>query len=173
MLQPPDKVLVLLLCHPALLRGLNRRNLAALGGRLIVVPLKRVAAREEVATAIAEIDFQRVRLHSLAMTLEVFKVFELRVRAEAALDCLDRPTREVGLRSLKEQLIPWLEFAGYLEKLCRFLLLLMHRAIDTVRHFLINTPLDPSRLPMRRFHRPTLLETRSQRGLSTLQLKKT
>ena len=34
-----------------------------------------------------------------------------------------------------------------------------------VRCFLINTPLDPSRLPIRRIHRPTLLETRSQRGM--------
>jgi hypothetical protein len=165
MLQPPDEVLVFLLRHPALLRGLHRRDLAALGGRLVEVPLKGVAAREEVATAIAEMDLQRVRLCGLTMTLEFLKILELRVRAEAALDCLDRPTREVGLRSLEEQPVSRLEFAGYLEKLCRFLLLLLHRAVDTVRRFLINTPLDPSRLPIRRFHHPTLLETRSRRGL--------
>jgi hypothetical protein len=36
--------------------------------------------------------------------------------------------REVGLRSLEEQPIPGLEFAGYLEKLRRFLLLLLRCA---------------------------------------------
>src|SRR6266478_6435647 len=34
-----------------------------------------------------------------------------------------------------------------------------------VRRFLSNTPLYPSRLPMRRSHRPTLLETWSPQGL--------
>ncbi len=58
----------------------------------------------------------------------------------------------------------WLEYAGDLEKLCRFLLLL-YRAADMVRRFLTNTPLYPSRLPMRRFHRSTLLETWSRQGL--------
>jgi hypothetical protein len=137
---------VAFLRRPALLDRLRRRDLAALGGRLIEVPLKRLAAREEVATAIAEMDFQRVRVRGLAVTLELLKVFELRVRAEAALDCLDCPMREVGLRSLEEQPIPGLEFAGYLEKLRRFLLLL-HRAVDTVRCLLIYNPLHPSRLP--------------------------
>src|SRR5882757_8121018 len=150
MLQPPDEVLVFLLRHPALLRGLRQRDLAALGRWLIAVPLKRVDARKVVATAIAEMDPQWVRLRGLAVTLKFLKVFELRVRTEAALDCLDRPTREVGLRSLEEQPVTRLEFAGYLEKLCCLLLLLLHHAVDTVRRFLTNTPLDPSWLPIRR-----------------------
>ena len=58
----------------------------------------------------------------------------------------------------------WLEYAGDLEKLC-CLLLLLHHAINMDHHFLTNPPLDPSRLPMHRFHRPTLLETWSQQGL--------
>jgi hypothetical protein len=154
--------------HPALLRDPLRRDftIAALGGRINVVPLKRVKASEEVATSIAEMDLQRVRLRGLAVPLKLLKVFELRVRAEATLDRLDRPTCKVGLRSLKEQPVRRLESAGYLEKLCRlFLLLFLHHAVDTVHRFLTNTPLDPSRRPVRRFHRPTLLETRSQQGL--------
>ena len=102
MFQPPDEILVSSLRHPALLRSPHRSDLVAFGGWLIAVSFKRVATREEVATAIAEMDLQRVRLCGLAVTLELLKVFELRVRAEAALDCLDRPTREVGLRSLEE-----------------------------------------------------------------------
>jgi hypothetical protein len=66
---------------------------------------------------------------------------------------------------MEEQPIPRFEYAGYLEKFCRFFLLLLHRAVDPVRPFLINTPLDPTRLSIRRLHRPTLLETRSRRGL--------
>jgi len=102
MFQPPDEIFVSFLRHAALLRSPHRSDLVALGGWLIAVSFKRVAAREEVATAIAEKDFQRVRLRGLAVTLELLKVFKLRVRAEAALNCLDRPTREVGLRSLEE-----------------------------------------------------------------------
>jgi hypothetical protein len=153
--------------HPALLRDLLRRDvtIAALGGRFTVVPLKRVKASEEVATSIAEMDLQRVRLRGLAVAFKLLKVFELRVRAEATLDRLDRPTCKVGLRSLKEQSVRRLESAGYLEKLYRFLLLLLRRAVDTVHRFLINSPLDPSRHPVRRFYRPTLLETRSRQGL--------
>jgi hypothetical protein len=58
MLQPPDEFPVFLLRHPALLCGLHRRDVtvAALGRRIIVVPLKRVQASEVVATAIAEMD---------------------------------------------------------------------------------------------------------------------
>ena len=44
-------------------------------------------------------------------------------------------------------------------------MLLLHRAVSMVHHFLINTPLDPSRLPIRGIHRPTLLETWSRQGL--------
>ena len=102
MFQPPDEILVSFFRHPALLRSLRRSDLVALGGWLIAVPLKRVATREEVATAFAEMDLQRVRLRGLAVTLELLKVFELRFRTEAALDCLDRPTCSVGLRSLEE-----------------------------------------------------------------------
>jgi hypothetical protein len=155
MLQPSDEILVFLLRYPALLCGLHRRDLAALGGRLIVVPLKRVAAREVITTAVAEMDLQRVRLRGLAVTLELLKVFELQVRAEAALDCMDRPPCEVGLQSLEEQLIPRLEFSGYLEKFCFFM----------VHRFLINTPLDPTWLSICGIHCPTLLETWSRQGL--------
>jgi hypothetical protein len=165
MLQMPDEALVFLLRHPALLGGLLQRDLAAFGRRLTVVPLKGVAAGEKVSTAIAEKDLQWVCLCSPTMTLKLFKIFEVRARTEATLDFLDRITRQVVQRSLEEQLIHRVEFAGYLEKPCRFLLLLPHRAIDAVLRLLINTPLDPTRLPMRRFHRPTLLETRSRRGL--------
>ena len=55
-----------------------------------------VNAGEKVATAIAEIDLEWVRLGGLAMVLELFKVLELRVWAEASLDILDRPARKVG-----------------------------------------------------------------------------
>jgi hypothetical protein len=123
----------------------------------MVVPLKRAVAREEVVTAIAEMDFQRLRFRGLAVTFELLKVFEARVRAETSLDCMDRPTRQVGLRSLDEQPIPRLEFAGYLEKLCRFLLLLLLCATPS-------TSPRPKSVPIRRFHRPTLVETRSQRA---------
>ena len=112
MLQPLDEDLVFLLRHPALLRGLLRADLVALGGRSFEVPLKRVAAREVVATVVAEMDLKRVRLCGLAVSLELFKVLELGVWAEATLDRLDRPTRDVGLRSQEERPILWLEDAG-------------------------------------------------------------
>jgi hypothetical protein len=83
--------------------------MAARQGRSNVVPVERITASEVVATVIAEIDLQRVRLRGLAVTFEFFEVFELRVRAKAALDCLDGLTREVSLRSLEEQPIPRLE----------------------------------------------------------------
>jgi hypothetical protein len=65
-----------------------------------------------------------MRLSGFAMPLELFKVLEL-AWAEAALDRLDRPTRDVGLRSLEEQPVLPLEFAGDNKKLCRFLILLL------------------------------------------------
>jgi hypothetical protein len=165
MLQPPDEVLMLLLRHPAPLRGNRRGDIDALGGWSIAVPLKRVNSREEVATVIAKMDFQRVGLRGPTVPLELFKVLELCVWADAALDRLDRATREVGLRSLEEQPILWSEFAGDNQKLCRLLLLLLHRAVNMVHRFLINTPLDPSQLPIRGLHRPTLPESWSRQGL--------
>jgi hypothetical protein len=164
MAQPPDEVLVLLLRHPALLCDYLWAEIA-LAGWSTAVPLKSIAAREVVATAITEMDFQRMPLRALAMTFELVKVFELRVWAEATLDRLDRPTREVGLRSLEEQPIHWPENAGDNKKLCCFLMLLLHRAVNMVHRSLINAPLDPTRLPIRGLHRPILLETWSRQGL--------
>ena len=45
------------------------------------------------------------------------------------------------------------------------MLLLLHRAVNMVHRFLIDTPLNPSRLPIRGVHHPTLVETWSQHGL--------
>jgi hypothetical protein len=63
------------------------------------------------------------------------------VRAEAALDCLDRPAREVGLRNLEKLPIRWLEFVGDIKILCHDLVLLLYRAVNMVHCFFINTPL--------------------------------
>jgi len=98
------------------------------------------------------------------MPLELYKVPELRIWADTALDRLDYPAREVCLRSLEEYPMPWLEYTGDLEKLCRSLWLLLRRALGMERRILINTPLDPSRLPIRRLYRPPLLEARSRQG---------
>src|SRR5260370_31892043 len=163
--QPLDKRLVLLLRHPALVRGLLQRDFEALAGRTLVVPLKGVGASEIVATLVAEVDFQRVRLRGLAMALKLLEVLQLRVRAEATFDPLDCPAREVGLRSLEEHPELWFEYTWYLEELVGFLLTLLHHAANMVLSFLINTPLDPSWLPIRSIYRPILLETRSRQEL--------
>ena len=165
MLQSPDEALVFLIRHPALLSGHLLRDLAALGGRSTVVSLKGVAAGEKVPTAITEKDLQWVRLCGPTVPHKFIKGFDVRARTEAAFDFLDRATREVDLRSLEEHLIPRLEYTRYLEKFCRFLLLLLHHAVAMVSRFLINTPLNRYWLLMRRLHHPTLLETRSRQGL--------
>jgi hypothetical protein len=110
-------------------------------------------------------EFQRVRLRGPAVPFEFLEVFEFCFWADATLDRLHRPTRELGLRSLEEQPICWPENAGYHKLLRLFLMLLLHRAVSVVHRFLINAPLDPSQLPIRSFHRPTLLETWSRQGL--------
>ena len=165
MSQPLHEALVFRFRRPALLRGLHWGDVAALVGRSVFVPLKGVAAGEEVATEIAEMYFEWVRLRGLGVSFKLLEVLELRIRTEAAFDFPNRPTRDVGLRSLEEQPKPILEFAGYLEKPYRSLMLLPYRAVDTVRPFVTNTPLNPGWLPIRGFYRAALLETRSQRGL--------
>ena len=97
MLQPPDEILMSLFRHPALLRSYHRGDHVALGRWLVAVPLERIAAREVISTAITEKYFQWVPLRRPAVPLELLEILELCVRAEAALDYLDRPTREVGL----------------------------------------------------------------------------
>jgi hypothetical protein len=160
--QPLDEGRVKLFRFLTLPCGLRRGDPEALGGWFSAVPLKRIASREKVAAAVAVVNFKRVRLCGPAVTLELLEGCKLRARAEAALDCLDRPTCQVGLRCLKEQPKRVIQCVGYLEK---FLLLLLHRVVDTVRRVLTNTTLDPSRIPMRRIHRTTLLEARSRCGL--------
>jgi len=71
-----------LLRRPALLRGLLWRDPTALGGSLPAVLHKRVRAREEVATSVAEVDHKGVCLREIAMMLEFLNVLELGVRAE-------------------------------------------------------------------------------------------
>ena len=154
-----------LLRLPPLLRGRLHVDVA-LRGWHSAVPPKSVTPREVVPAAITEMKFLRVRLRGPAMPLELFKVLEICVRADATLDHLDCPTRDVGLRSLEEKPMLWLQFAGYLEILRRLLLLLLlHRAVNMVHRVLFNSPLDPSRLLIRGIHRPTLLETWSRQGL--------
>ena len=67
--------------------------------------------------------------------------------------------------------MPVLEYTGHIKKLCCFLLLLRHRAVNVVHRFLINTPLNVTWLPICRFHFPTLLETRSQQGLGMYSVR--
>ena len=153
-----------LLRLPPLLHGLLQVDLA-LTGLTIAVPLKSVTPPKLVPAAIAEMEFLRVCLRGPAMPLEFFKVPEHCVWADATLDRLDRPTRDAGLRTLKEQPVLWLEFAGYFEMLYYLLLLLLHRAVNMVHRFLFNTPLDRSWLPIRGVYRATLLETWSRQGL--------
>jgi len=102
MLQLPYEVVMSLLCRPALLHSLLRRDLTALGGPLFAVPHKGVGTREKVATLVAQVDHEGVRLREVTMSLELLKVLEPRIRAETALDTLDGPTCEIGIRSLKE-----------------------------------------------------------------------
>ena len=155
-----------LLRRAALLRGHLWRDFKALGGPLPAVPQKRVSTREKVTTLVAEVDDEGVRLREIAVTFVVLKVLEFFVWAETALNLLDGPTCEVGLRSLEERSVAWLEFLGDLEKLvCRFLFLFLLCFADMMRCFLINTFLDPSQLPIRSFHDPTPLEAWSQQGL--------
>jgi len=80
--------------------------------------------------------------------------------------------------------MPWFEFAGNLEKLvCHFrdgltshnspssflrwgfCFLRLLCIVNMMCCFLINTPLDPSQLPIRSVQHPTLLETWSRQGL--------
>ena len=84
---------------------------------------------------------------------------------------LDGPTCEVGLgpvRSLEEHSMVRLEFAKDLETLvCCSLFLL----IDMMRCFPIDTPLDPSSLPIRSVHHPIPLGTSSWKGLAANALR--
>jgi len=97
LLQPSDEVFMSLLRRPALLCGLLWRDPTALGGSLPAVPHKRVRAREEVGTSVAEVDHKGVRLREITMILELLNVLELCVRAETTLNRLDGPMCEVGL----------------------------------------------------------------------------
>ena len=81
----------------ALLRGRLWRSPTALRGTLLPVSRKRVRTGEKVATLIAEVDDEGVRLREGTMAFELLKVLELCVGAETALDRLDGPTCEVGL----------------------------------------------------------------------------
>ena len=76
------------------------------------MPVERVNARKVVAAVIAEADLEGVRLRGLAVPFELVEVLEIGLWAEAALDRLDCPTRDVGLRSLEEQPMLWLDLAG-------------------------------------------------------------
>ena len=157
--------------RPALLCDRLWRDAKALRP-FLAVPHKRVGTREKVATSFAEVDLEGVRLRDIAMTHEFLKVLELRIRAKSALNLQDGPTCEVGIRRLEEQSMPWLECRGDLEKLaCHFLVPLLHRVVDVMRCSLINTPLGPSRLPIRSVHHPTLLETWSRQGLAVNPLR--
>ena len=91
-----------LLRRTALPRGHLWRDFKAFGGPLPAVPQKRVSTREKVATLVAEVDDEGVRLREIAVTFVVLKVLEFFVWAEMALNLLDGPTCEVGLRSLEE-----------------------------------------------------------------------
>ena len=117
MLQLPDELVMSLLRRPALLCHLLwcDPGPTALGGPFIAVPHKSVRTREKVTTLVAEVDHEGVRLREVTMFLELSKVLEHLIRAETALDLLDGPTCEVGIRSLEEQSMPWIEFAGDLE----------------------------------------------------------
>ena len=85
MLQPLDEILVSLLSHPALLccprRAQVLADFAALRRRSFAVPLKSVGTGEVVATEIAKVHFQWVRLRGIAMPLEFLEVVKFRVRA--------------------------------------------------------------------------------------------
>jgi hypothetical protein len=172
MLQLPDELVMSLLRRTAFMRGLLRRDHTALGGPLLTVPHKRVGTREKVATLVAEVDHEGVRLREVTMSFELLKVLELLIRAETALDRLHGPTCKVAIRSLEEQSRSWLEFAGYLEKLVfHFLLVLLRRVVTMTRCFLINTPLVPSRLPIRSVHHPSPRGTWSRQGLMVNSLR--
>ena len=129
---------------PALLHGHLWRNTTALRGPLLPVSQKRVRTGEEVATSVAKVDDEGVRLRGGAMSFKLLKVLELCGRAETTLDRLDGPTCEVGLRSLEEHSKLRLELVGDLEKLVRrSLLLLLRCVVHMMRYFPIATPLDP------------------------------
>jgi hypothetical protein len=60
----------------------------------------------------------------------------------------------------------WSEYLGDPKEVVACLLLLsLHRTVVMLYHFLIHTPLDPSRLSIHSVYPPTLLETWSQQGL--------
>jgi hypothetical protein len=78
------------------------------------------------------------------------------------------PSAKSASGAWRSNLYLGLNLRGISKKLCHFLMLLLHRAVNmvTVHLFLINTgtPPDPNRLPIRGVHRPTQLETWSQQG---------
>ncbi|KAF8482421.1 hypothetical protein DFH94DRAFT_726866, partial [Russula ochroleuca] len=124
--QPRDELVVNPLRLSTLFVGLLERDSPALCGRLVLVPVARVAARKEVPTVVAEEYLQRVRLSRVAVPLEVFPHPERRVGTAPALDLANRATCPVGLRGREQRLVPRLELSRELEVLVlHFLLLLL------------------------------------------------
>src|SRR6266566_2090271 len=90
----------------------------ALARRFLVVPLERVAAREEISTVVAEVDpSEWVPLRGFTVTLEPVPCVHSSVGAQSALDFFHCPTGPVGLRSLQQCFVPCLEVLWDLEEL--------------------------------------------------------
>jgi hypothetical protein len=119
MLQPPDELFMGLLRRPALLRGLLWRDSTALGGRCLPCRTRESGSAKKSPHRSQKWTMRGlITLREITMTLKLLKALELCVRAETALNRLDGPTCEVGLRSLEGPSIPWLEFAGGSRKAC-------------------------------------------------------
>lgn len=157
--QPHPELLMESLCFFALHRRFLWSHADALSGRVFVVPLERVFAREEITTMLAKGDFEWVRLHGITVALEIFPRFQFSVGTEPAFDLPDRPTCPVGFRGNEECLLLLLEnFWKFELSVLRFLLpLLLHRVV--VLRFLFHTPLHvPNHLSIRGVHRIPMVE---------------
>ncbi len=122
--QPPDELPVLLR-HPAL----RRRHLEALVGLLVAVPLRESPRAKLLAHRSQKWISSGCVLEVLQCCLNSPKSLKLHFQADTALDRLDCPTREVGLRSLEEQPMHRLEYPGDIAEHCYFLSPLLQSAI--------------------------------------------
>ena len=83
---------------------------------------QRVAAREEVPAIVAKGDFQRVRLHRVAVPLEINPLTETCGGAKPALEHADSPACPIGRRSLEERPVPLVKASRDAEELALRLL---------------------------------------------------
>ena len=140
---------------PSLDLSLVRGNVKAPGRAVLAVPFQRVPTREEIPAPVAKGDLKWMRLHSVAMPLEIVPIAEARAGAESAFERGDGPACPIGRGRYEEGTVPITKPPREVEEVSVFrrhelaviyavyLLLLLHRAVSAVPHRCLCTPLNP------------------------------